>query len=662
MGNTPSTPPPLVSINAPGNDVLVPYGTSLYAYPPQPSGYHAPHAHCGHQQGACQGASCPDAGQGLIYSRVSARPRRQRHGRPEPDVRIREYEESESTELGEVRPRRKEREMQDMRRPGPGLYDAALRPSSAPAGYAGLRGGQAQPGVYPSGEEMVVNGMPHPVMYAGGNYPGGYPQGPNMSPHLSVPPQYASYESMPGYPQGMGHAQNANVYASHPPRPPPPSTTSSSSISKSRGRQLPSAIQAAIDEAILKSTGTADRSSNLLSKSKTWLATPTKDNNDGWGDGIDKCICTTNCKCRKGERAIKWYEGMAKIGGEDVPVRAKLNTRYVLKDDIGKDCGDHSGCKKKSSSNPSSSSSSSDTETSKSKKDKRKHKRRMKKAGRDDALDDLQVELEKMKQAAAMKQGGPYGAPPFTGYGPGNPERYDPKTMKQMMEMSDPYGIGRVGSIPPTGKMQGIYDSMTTRNPRLPRIPPEPGMRMRSEDDGFLGDYEDLGGASPLNPYARPSAMRGKGQYSKSMPPKRRPRFRLRKDVDSDSEPITSIRSRDSKKGGLVAGQPRRYRAFELDDTDVSLGPRRQSAMRAFCSDRDGEPAMYNLPSKSCIVSVFGLRLAETSIERGGEVKDGSGSPRNGLPRISPTGRRSGVHQGRTAGKQARAESDDEDY
>ncbi|KAJ4369551.1 hypothetical protein N0V86_009387 [Didymella sp. IMI 355093] len=480
-----------------------------------------------------------------------------------------------------------------------------------------------------------------------------------MSPYLSVPPQYAFYEPVSGYPQGMSDARNANMYASHPLRPPPPSTTSSSSSSKSRGRLLPSAIQAAIDEAILKSTGTAGGPNNPLSRSKTSPATLTKDSNDGWGDGIDTCICTTNCKCRKGERAVKWYEGMAKIGGEDVPVRAKLNTRYVLEDDLGKDCGDHSRCKKSFSSSSSSSSSSSDTEISMSKKDKGKLKRKMKKAWRDERLNDLQAELEKMKRAAAMKQGGLFGASPFTGYSPGDPERYNSETMKRMVKMSDPYEIGRVGSIPPTGKMQGISDPMTTRNPRLPRMPPKLGMRMRSEDDGFSGDYEDTDSASPLNPHARPSAMRGKGQYPKSMPPKRRPIFGLKEDVDSDSEPSILNHSQDSKTGGLMAGRPRRGRAFEFGDTDVSLGPRWQSALKAFCRDGDEEPAMYSLPSKSCIVSVFGLRLAETSLERGDEVKDGSGSPRNGWPRVSPTGKRGGVRKGRTAGKQARAETDE---
>lgn len=580
-------------------------------------------------------------------------------------MKIREYEEeSESTELGEVRMRRKESKMQDVRRLGrrgaPGPYNVDPRPSSAPAGYAGLRGGQGYPGMYPGAEDMAMNGMMlYPGMYPG-MYAGVHPQGPNVSPHPSMPPQYASHESMPGYPHGTGGARNVNAYASHLPRS-PSSTTSSSSSPKSRSRPLPSAIQAAINEAIQKSTGSAHTQSNPLARSKTSPATFTNDNNNGWGDGSDTCICTTNCKCRKGERGVKWYEGTAEIDGKDVPVRAKLNTRYVLKDDIGKDCDDHTECKKKASSSSSSSSSSSDTEVSKSRKSKKKEKKKTKKKlGRADKLDDLQAELNKMKQAAATKQGGPSS---FSGYGPGNLEGYDSQMMKRTMEMSDPYGMGRVGGMDATGKMQGMFDPMTTHNPWLPRMPPKPGMRMQSGNDGFMEDYEDMGGASPLNPYARTSAMRGEGRDQASMPPKRRPRFGVRGDLNSDGEPRTSNRTRDRKKGGPIIRRPRRSRPFELDDTDVSLGPRRQSALRGFSSDGDDQPVMYNLPSKSCIVSVFGLHLAETSLERGDGEKNGRTSPRNGWSRISPPGRGGGLRKGRPAGKQAHAETDDdEDY
>lgn len=554
--------------------------------------------------------------------------------------------------------RRKESKMQDMRGLGrgrmPGPYNIDPRPNSAPAGYADIRGGQGHPGMNQGVDAMVMNGM---MPYAGmhpGMYPGVYHQGLNLSPHPSVPPQYAPHEYMPEYPHGMGGPRNAVTHQSHQPRPPPLSTTSSSS-SKSRSKPVPSAIQAAIDEAIQKSTGNGGNPKGPLSRSDSSPVTLTKDNSDGWGDGIDTCICTTNCKCRKGERAVKWYEGMAKIGGEEVPVRAKLNTRFVLKDDIGKDCGDHSGCKKASSSK-SCSSSSSDTESSKPKKCKRKSRRKAKKAGKADTLDDLQAELDMMKRAAAMKQGGPYESTRFARYGPGNEEGYDPKMTNRMMEMRDPYGMGRVGGMNATGKLQGMYDPLTTRNLRQPRVPPKPGMRIRRENYGFEGDRGNFGRASPSNPYAQPSTMRGKGRKSNPMPPRRTPRLGLLREPESDSEPSTSTRRR-----GMGDVRPGKSRAFELDDLDISLDPRRQSVMRDFCSDGDEEPTMYHLPSKSCIVSVFGLRLAETSLVRGDGEKNSGTSPWSKLSRISPPGRKGGVRKGRSEGKQACAETDDDE-
>lgn len=552
MGNTPSTPPPLVSINAPGNDVLVPYGTSLYACPPLTPGYCAPCPHPEHTGNGCK--HCQNIPSGHVYSRVPTRSRR-RHGHPEPDVWIREYdEESESNELGKVCMRRKESKMADLRR----RYVIDPRPSSASAGYAGLRCGH-NPQMY-GGEEMGQNGMSaYGGMYPQ-PYPSVYPQVLGMSPHASVLPHYASHESMSGYAYPQRHG---NGYTMHPPRPPPSSVTSTSSSSKSRSRSrpLPSAIQAAIDEAIQKST-VAGGPSDPVDRSKKLHAIFTKDvnnNKDGWGDGIDACICTTNCKCRKGERAVKWYGGMADIGCKEVPVRAKLSTRNVLKDDIEKDCGDHSGCKGKTGSNSSSRYSSSDTETPKSKKDRKSKK----KPGKMENIVDLRAELERMKQVAAMKEGDPYGPSPFAGYGPGRLDGYDPETMCRTMEMHDPYGMGRVGGMDLTSKMQGTCDPMTTRISRPPRMPPKPGMRMRSQNDGVIEEYEDRGGASPLNPYARPSALRGKGKHSDSRQPERRPRPGIRKNPDSESELSTPSRSRGSKKGGLMAARPRRGRAFE---------------------------------------------------------------------------------------------------
>ncbi|KAF2624754.1 hypothetical protein BU25DRAFT_450492 [Macroventuria anomochaeta] len=660
MGNTPSTPPPLVSINAPGNDVLVPYGTSLYAIPPLTPGYHPPHAHGNCKGAGCQGASSchASAPRGPVYTRVGTRPRRQRHGHTEPDVNIREYEyeeDSRSTELGELPETvrmRKGSKMQGPRQHGgrrgmPGPYDGDPRPSSAPVGYMGMRGGQGYPGMHPGVEDMGVGMGMDPSVMRPGMYPGVYPTGPGMPPHMSVPPQYASHESMHRYPPGMGGMHSANPYAAHPPRPPPPSTSSPPPSPK----RISPAVQAAIDAAVQKSAEMAGKSRSTPTRSRTSPAALAKDKNNEWGEGIDTCICTTDCKCRKGERAAGWYEGVADIDGEEVPVRGKLNTRWVLVDDLGKDCGDHTDCKKSSSS----SSTSSDTETSQSKSKKKKSdKKKSEKISNAGKLEDLQAEIDKMKKPAGLKQG----PSPYTGHGPGlgpsDMEGWHPEMMQQlrMMEMSgDPYRMGRVNGMDATGAMQGKFNPMTMRNLRGPRMPPRPGMRRRYEDDGFVENYEDMGGASPGNPYAHPSAMSAKRRNKDSMQPKGRTGFGLRGGLfDSDSEPSTAIRKNTSKRGGGTLGgrlarSGRNRPHFEFDDTSVSFGPRRQSGMESFGTDEDGEPPMYNLP------------------KRGVGDRDEGASPRNGRSRISPPGGRGGVRSGRTVGKQARAETDDdEDY
>ncbi|KAL5119317.1 hypothetical protein ACEQ8H_002804 [Pleosporales sp. CAS-2024a] len=76
-------------------------------------------------------------------------------------------------------------------------------------------------------------------------------------------------------------------------------------------------------------------------KSGEWLA----------GDPfLDACMCTTNCTCRQGHRVMyrSRDDGGSADGGEGRCVQGEI--RYVLKDDVGKDYGDHSGCTRKSDS------------------------------------------------------------------------------------------------------------------------------------------------------------------------------------------------------------------------------------------------------------------------------------------------------------------------
>ncbi|OAL48459.1 hypothetical protein IQ07DRAFT_681863 [Pyrenochaeta sp. DS3sAY3a] len=79
-----------------------------------------------------------------------------------------------------------------------------------------------------------------------------------------------------------------------------------------------------------------------------------------WLEGdafLDACTCTTNCQCRKSQRVLyrsrdgrgTGGSGVGEGGGEDGGYAdaeyGSGEIRYILKDDLGRDCGDHSGCK-----------------------------------------------------------------------------------------------------------------------------------------------------------------------------------------------------------------------------------------------------------------------------------------------------------------------------
>ncbi|KAJ4325347.1 hypothetical protein N0V94_000689 [Neodidymelliopsis sp. IMI 364377] len=187
--------------------------------------------------------------------------------------------------------------------------------------------------------------------------------------------------------------------------------------------------------------------------------------NDGWGEGFDTCTCTTNCKCRKGQRATGWYQGTARNPeGEEIPVSGKLNTRWVLDDDISKDCGDHSDCKKDSN-------SSSDTETSRSKVAGKRNSKKFRAKARDDKLEKLKTEIDRMKKAARMKhRSGHLFAQFDCDLEPSimDPRYPDPAMRAQLQLMrcrGDPYRTAdRMGGMKAPGMAQGIFDSMTMRN------------------------------------------------------------------------------------------------------------------------------------------------------------------------------------------------------
>jgi hypothetical protein len=225
-------------------------------------------------------------------------------------------------------------------------------------------------------------------------------------------------------------------------------------------------------------------------------------------DFLDACTCTTNCKCRKSQRVLYRSKNNRKKGAESDSEETTYDSgeiRYILRDDLGRDCGDHSGCKK------------SDTEsekTTKRKKGKRKEEKPFE-GFKEELLDALDERFQNMKKETQQrdKSGSPsrspFGRPamgtsPFGLYG----ANMDPRVAQQMgMGMGgDPYGIGMAGM----GRMpHGLSDPLGGRSMRPPGRP-RGGMAaagMGFEDEISMADLDGIG---PGNPYA-PGNMINRG-------------------------------------------------------------------------------------------------------------------------------------------------------
>ncbi|KAH6625576.1 hypothetical protein C7974DRAFT_396321 [Boeremia exigua] len=564
---------------------MIPYGTNLYAMPPGPFPYSHSRSRSrshSHHRGEHQYPEHynPRTNAGLFRGGGGAKVfSRVNTGR-------------------DTRPLRHGRETPDLR-----VYEYADESESTQLGEmegqrrrarVGMRGGQAR-----GGEERRSGGD-----------------------NTGAPPGYVSRESVGGFPYAAA-----------------PLSRSASEARPDTPRRVPHAIQAALDAALQQHA----RGDGARTRSKTAPAASGTERHGGWGEGIDTCICTTNCRCRKGERGTKWYKGVANIGGAQVPVRAKLNTRYVLADDIGKDCGDHAACRTSGGAGASASASASSGCSSDASSQPRKRDRRHgKKLRTSEKMKRLEARMNEMMRT----QGPRYPPPSF----PGHMGALDPDTLERMHMLDtrrSPYNTGGMRTTMPA---QGMFDSLTTRPRRGPRMPPQPGMRMPRGDDGFFvrGDG-DAGAGSTGTLFGRAAR---KGEHKASMLARGRARFDPQGGpVESDSEP-SGPRHRSFGKGRHKRSHPR----FELDESDVSPDPRRPPRMKGF-GHSDGRPTMFALPSKPCLVSAMRVHVAEPLPGSDSGDSDVGASPQRRRPWLSPPG--GGVRR-RAAGKQARVETDED--
>lgn len=197
------------------------------------------------------------------------------------------------------------------------------RPYSAPAGMGmGMPGMGGGPPPYGAGGMGMGGGMP-----IGGMGPGGPPNPGMYGPMPGVMPPGQAMGGNPyagGYPYGNGPPQPGGPQQPppQPQQPPVPrrSTTPHGVARVGHGPYVPGKIN-------------ADRQNHEHPPSLNDMKSTHP------LDSIDACICTTNCTCRKGHRVLYFED---RDGDPNSPLRGEI--RYVLKDDIGKDCGDHSSC------------------------------------------------------------------------------------------------------------------------------------------------------------------------------------------------------------------------------------------------------------------------------------------------------------------------------
>ncbi len=239
-----------------------------------------------------------------------------------------------------------------------------------PGGPGGMGFGGMPPGGMGSGGMRMGPGGMGP----GGMGPGGM-RGVGLTPDYTnnpaVPPGYQQHQQPPGMP-GLGMPP----YNSYPGNV-PPSPTSTKAGFAAPTQQFPNRQHSRRHqpqpgyEYIPMGTYTAEGNPRPTrpSRARTEPQTSTRLNRGQhsggrvgpsgkeWieGDGfLDACICTTSCKCRKSQRVLyrtrndrRNTPGNESDDEEDGPEYGSGEIRYILKDDLGRNCDDHSGCNKR---------------------------------------------------------------------------------------------------------------------------------------------------------------------------------------------------------------------------------------------------------------------------------------------------------------------------
>lgn len=516
----PSTPPPLVEVPAPSGRFLVPPYTPFTVEPPPRATRRGPRI-----------------------------PRHPRTPRPRPDYIVGEDEGSEDDDEGGMNPfgPRNGPGRGGGRMPGmpgmgmgmgmgpsgrggarpPFIYDAEGRPHAHPASSPMPSPGMGSFGGY---NDMAMGGPPFGGMPPGMRPPNGPGMGAGMGmgmgnmPTPELPPGYSSFPTSPqpgrpGGPNFRGGAEqpHINPYA-YPPASPPSISPSTPSSQPAAPRPRTSTHNARVPMGAYTKSKSKSKSKSPVEKQSTSTRLNRNQppshtvgpSGKEWipGDAfLDACTCTVNCTCREGHRVL--YHSKDEVlsdsdenggsgGGGGRPRYAQGEIRYILKKDLGRDCGDHKGCARRRNS-----SGSSDDEgggrrdkgrKGKKEKDKEKEDKQRKaefntmKNQLLSAFDEKFEEIKRAKSSKASSIASP--RPPFTGL---HHPTYPGAGMAGMNMDMNPAAIDPMLAQ----KMGGLGLGMDMPNPYAMPASGMPGRQMRSapgrmEMGGRVGFEDDM--------------------------------------------------------------------------------------------------------------------------------------------------------------------------
>ncbi|KAH7408611.1 hypothetical protein DE146DRAFT_646728 [Phaeosphaeria sp. MPI-PUGE-AT-0046c] len=351
------------------------------------------------------------------------------------------------------------------------------------------------------------------------------PPGYSSMPHL--PPRYSAGGGVRPPPNTPGPGLSPYTYPSSP--------HSTASTTPRRRRSL------GVDERIPLGAFAKSHAGPATPKISRAHTSPTERINrkpsggNEWikGDSfLDACICTTNCTCREGHRVLyRSRDDGRGSGDESDPRYGQGEIRYILKKDLGRDCGDHSACRKGEGSGE----SEADKKGSGRKKEKEREKKKKKKEDKrrkdemeglkEDLLEALDERFEKMrKRGSRRSKAGSVGMesprPPFAGLGNQGMGATGLNTRMVDTRGGMPMGMGMGMGMPMTlggGNPYAINIPGQGMN-RQPQGMPDPMSGMPFDDDMSIADMDAMGIG---NPYLAPD-LRTKGLQNIFLSPGRR--------------------------------------------------------------------------------------------------------------------------------------------